>query len=187
MYRPAVGARQLNRLAPDATPTDYQLIRIEPKAVTLGAEIKNVDLAQPMSDALFAEVDAAFREWKVIIFRDQDVTKEQFLGFAERWGAIVEDSLPRQAANGGKIVPYSNAADNVAVFTRDERAQGLENIWHVDGSYRTAPVLGTMLAAVEVPHSAATPCSSTWPPPTTICRTPCVMRWRPFGPSTTGR
>lgn len=100
---------------------------------------------------MFAEIDAAFQEWKVIIFRDQKLTCDQLLAFAERWGTVVEDSLPRQVANGGDIVPCENRLDNVAIFTRDQEVQGLENIWHVDGSYRLAPVLGTMLAAVDVP------------------------------------
>lgn len=151
MYRPAVGARRLDRVAPDARATDYALIERKPICATIGVEIGNVDLSRPLPDPLFAEIDAAFREYKVIVFRDQDLTPDQFVAFAQRWGRVVEDSLPRQAEHGGAITPYEKPVDNVAIFTRDEKAMGLENIWHVDGSYRVAPVLGTMLAAVDVP------------------------------------
>ena len=151
MYRPPVGARQLDRLPPGALPSSYNHIEARPICATLGVEIGNVDLALPLSDGVFAEIDSAFREWKVLVFRDQRLTAGQLLAFARRWGAVVEDSLPRQVANGGEIVPCQSDLDNIAIFTCDEEVQGLENIWHVDGSYRRAPVLGTMLAAIEVP------------------------------------
>jgi taurine dioxygenase len=64
---------------------------------------------------------------------------------------VVEDSLPRQVAHDGRIVPLPRVVDNVLPFTRDGVVVGLENLWHCDGSYREAPVLGTMLRAVDVP------------------------------------
>ena len=151
MRRLPVGVRTLNRAEPGSVPADYQRIGIEPLGMTLGAVVTGVDLRGPLDDALFAEIDGAFKEWKVIVFRDQDITLEQQGAFASRWGVVVEDSLPRQVANGGRILPLPGVVDNVLPFTRDGVVVGLENLWHTDGSYREAPVLGTMLRAVDVP------------------------------------
>jgi taurine dioxygenase len=151
MRRLPVGVRTLNRAEPGSVPADYQRIGIEPLGMTLGAVVTGVDLRVPQDDALFAEIDGAFKEWKVIVFRDQDISLEQQGAFASRWGVVVEDSLPRQVANGGRILPLPRVIDNVLPFTRDGVVVGLENLWHTDGSYREAPVLGTMLRAVDVP------------------------------------
>src|SRR5579863_4712040 len=52
--------------------------RLEPKTITIaplnpviGAEIGGVDLSKPLSDAQFAEIEAAFNAHHVLIFRDQ--------------------------------------------------------------------------------------------------------------------
>jgi taurine dioxygenase len=152
MRRLPVGVRTLNRTEPGSVPQyDYQRIGIEPLAMTLGAVITGVDLSAPLDDEVFAEIDRAFKEWKVIVFRHQDITLEQQGAFASMWGEVVEDSLPRQVAHDGRIVALPNVVDNVLPFTRDGVVVGLENLWHCDGSYRESPVLGTMLRAVDVP------------------------------------
>src|SRR5271168_4288383 len=105
MRRLPVGVRTLDRAEPGSEPKRYQRIGIEPLAMTLGAVVTGVDLSLPLDDELFAEIDAAFKEWKVVIFRDQGITLEQQGAFASLWGVVVEDSLPRQVANGGQILP----------------------------------------------------------------------------------
>ena len=77
MQRLPVGVRTLNRVEPGSVPADYRRIRLEPLGMTLGAMVTGVDLSAPLDDALFAEIDLAFKEWKVIVFPDQDITLEQ--------------------------------------------------------------------------------------------------------------
>ena len=54
MYRPKVGARRLDRIAPDAPATDFALIDLTPICATIGVEIGGVDLSRPLPEALFA-------------------------------------------------------------------------------------------------------------------------------------
>jgi hypothetical protein len=49
----------------------YERIAVEPLSPTVGAEIRGVSLAEPLDDATFREIHAAFLDWKVIFFRDQ--------------------------------------------------------------------------------------------------------------------
>src|SRR5262249_40318867 len=62
-------------------------LRVEPLP-GVGAEICGVDLGSDISDAEFARMRAAYAEHGVIFFRDQDISEEQHVAFARRWGPI---------------------------------------------------------------------------------------------------
>ena len=66
----------------------YRTLDIQPLAGALGAEVHGIDLAGDIGEAQFAELRHAFGEYGVIFFRDQGLSPEQHIGFAERWGAI---------------------------------------------------------------------------------------------------
>ena len=61
-------------------------ITVSPVAPTVGAVVHGVDLSEPVDDELFAELNRALLEWKVLFFRDQDLTGEQHAAFAANWG-----------------------------------------------------------------------------------------------------
>lgn len=153
MYRFPVGPRTLNRTAPGVPGFDYRRVEIKPLGVTIGAEIVGLDLRKPLDDALFEELDAAFSEWKVLVFKDQHLSPAELAVLASRWGPIVQDSVPQQVAGGGEILRLPDPVDNVSVPKLDTpMPAGRENIWHCDGSYRTEPVLGTMMLSLQAPE-----------------------------------
>jgi taurine dioxygenase len=119
----------------------FDRIGIAPLAATIGAELSGVDLGH-LDDATFAEVERAFLAYKVIFFRDQDITTEQHLAFAERFGELEEHPFLRAKDGYQKIVE----------FAKDERVIGVENVWHHDVTWRTQPSLGSVLRAVDVPR-----------------------------------
>ena len=63
-------------------------LEVHPLAPAVGAELLGVDLAAPLDEAGFAEIRQAFHDHAVIFFRDQNLTPEQHLAFARRFGAI---------------------------------------------------------------------------------------------------
>ena len=63
-------------------------IEIIPTGAPAGAEIRGVDLAQPLDDATFAAVENAYNARGVIFFRDQNITPEQQVAFSRRFGEI---------------------------------------------------------------------------------------------------
>ena len=70
-----------------ATPdSGYRHIEIHPLSGAIGAEIQGVDIANGLSTAEFEEVQHAFSDFGVIFFRNQDLTPEQHIDFAQRWG-----------------------------------------------------------------------------------------------------
>jgi taurine dioxygenase len=118
----------------------FERIQVRPVGATLGAEIGGVDLAH-LDDAAFAELERAFLEYKVVFFRDQDLTSGEHLAFASRFGALEEHPF----------LPAAEGHREIVRFAKDERVVGVENVWHHDVTWRERPALGAVLRAREVP------------------------------------
>ena len=63
-------------------------IIINPTSGSIGAEISGVDLSVDLSDAVFSEIRQTFIEHGLIFFRNQELTPDDHLRFAKRWGEI---------------------------------------------------------------------------------------------------
>ena len=63
----------------------FEARRLSP---AIGAVLHGVDLSEPMDDALVAEIRKALLRYKVIFFRDQDITREQHIAFARKFGEL---------------------------------------------------------------------------------------------------
>ncbi len=61
---------------------------LAPLTPTIGAEIGGIDLARPLDVAALAALRRALLDWKVLFFRDQDITTEQHLAFARQFGEL---------------------------------------------------------------------------------------------------
>jgi alpha-ketoglutarate-dependent taurine dioxygenase len=133
----------------------FDRIGVLPLGTTCGAEVSGVELGD-VDDATFAELQRAFVEYKVLFFRDQDITTDQHLAFARRFGELEEHPF----------APAKQGYDMILELAKDERVKGVENVWHSDVTWRQIPSLGSVLRAVEVPGNGATRSSPTWRPPT---------------------
>jgi taurine dioxygenase len=136
------GPRRLRRLAPAAPDRPYRRFRLEPLGPLIGAEVRGVDLGAPLDPPLRDELHRAFLEWKVLFFRDQDITAGQQIAFARVWGELEQQRLtPDDPDAGGGIARY----------VKDARQAGFENAWHADMTGRPRPALGFVLRLLEGP------------------------------------
>lgn len=119
----------------------FDRIAVKPLAPSIGGEISGVDLREPLDDATFAEIERALLEYKVVFFRDQDLSMDQQADFARRFGPLEEHPF----------LPSPDGEPQVIRFEKDEQVVGVENIWHSDVSWREEPSLGSVLRAREVP------------------------------------
>lgn len=119
----------------------YETIEVTPASPAVGAEIGGVDLAK-LTDGQFVEIRQAFIDHGVVFFRDQALTPEQHLDFAERWGPI---NINRffQPVDG-----YPSIAE---VRKEPDQKINIGGGWHTDHSYDQVPALGSVLYAKEVP------------------------------------
>lgn len=122
----------------------YQHIEVSPIAGALGAEVTGVDLSEDQPDNVLGEVRQALLDNLVIVFRDQELTPEQQLRFARRWGDI-------------HLHPFMKGMDDypevleIIKTEKDERNFG--GGWHSDQMFSPQPAMGTMLYALEVPKA----------------------------------
>src|SRR5713226_1039874 len=123
---------------------DYRHIRVAPLSTHVGAEIAGVDLAAPVADETFGEIRQVFGEYGVVFFRDQHLTPEQHIAFAERFASI---DINRFFAT---VPGYPMIAE---VRKEPEQTRNIGGGWHTDHSYDEVPALGSMLYAREVPQT----------------------------------
>jgi taurine dioxygenase len=120
---------------------DYETIRVNPLTPTIGATIEGIDLARPMTDQQFTEVNRALANHLVIFFRDQRMSIEQHKALGRRFG-----ELHVHPVYGMKGHP------EVLEIKTDEKSKGVAGeVWHTDVSCDAQPPMGSILYMHEVP------------------------------------
>lgn len=111
-------------------------------AGALGAELSGLDLAQGCSAKQAAEIRQALLDYQVIFLRDQNLTPQQFLDFAEAFGEPIR-------------YPFVNGIEGfpsiIEVKKLEHEKVNFGGIWHSDTTYLDEPPMGTMLLSREVP------------------------------------
>jgi len=123
---------------------------------TLGAQVRGVDLTRLVPPEVFAEVEAAFARYAVLVFPEQPVTDEQQLAFSRLFGPL--EVNPNYAGARMRLRPdvadISNLDAKGRVLARDDR-RNLFNIgnqlWHTDSSFKRIPAKCSLLSARELP------------------------------------
>jgi taurine dioxygenase len=115
---------------------------IRPSSPVVGAEILGVDLSRPLTPEETGELREALNEHGVIFFRDQELTPEQHIAFAERFAPINVNRFFRSAPGHPQIAEVRKEPDQTT---------NIGGGWHTDHSYDEAPALGSILLAREVP------------------------------------
>ena len=108
----------------------------------IGAEISGIDLTQPLGDAQFEALNAAFVRHEVLVFRNQDITLEQQMAFARRFGELSIHPFSPNLDAQREVILLDYSADNPPALTDQ---------WHADETFRIAPPALTILRAHVLP------------------------------------
>jgi alpha-ketoglutarate-dependent taurine dioxygenase len=120
------------------------VLKVQPIAGALGAEIAGVDLGAELSDATIAEIRQALRDHLVIFFRNQDLAPARFLALARHFGTPIEYPFVKGIEGFPEII-------NVAKLEHETVNFG--GVWHADTTYLQEPPMATLLVAREVPEA----------------------------------
>lgn len=120
-----------------------------PLSPALGIEVMGVDLRRPIGATLLAQLREAWHEGLVILLRDQQLSEEDQVRFAECFGPL------------GRTINVHNTGKHPAVMLisnirKDGKPIGAlpdgEMQFHTDQCYVERPAAATMLYAIEVPR-----------------------------------
>ena len=114
----------------------YQTIRVDKLTPIIGAEIDGIDLSKPLKGAQLEEVQRALAENLVIFFREQNITKEQHLGFGRLFGDLhIHPAAPSEPGLPEMMIIHADKDS--------PRANG--EGWHTDVSCEALPPMGSIL------------------------------------------
>jgi alpha-ketoglutarate-dependent 2,4-dichlorophenoxyacetate dioxygenase len=132
-------------------------LTIAPVTPSFAAEIGDIDLSRPLSEAELAGVREAFANYAVLVFPSQQLTVEQHLAFAARFGPIersvasqMKDQTLRVRAD---IADIANLDAEGRIWGADSRLRQFQlgnRLWHTDSSFKQPTAYTSMLYARSV-------------------------------------
>ncbi len=138
-------------------------ITVEPLSEACGAEIKGVDLSQPLDAETVKAIEEAFHEHVVVVFRGQDLTEDDQKAFANYFGGLGDR---RRSPNGSTPGGSYDTPFMFVTNMKDETGEPLgafgdgEMWFHHDTSYYPEPHKATLLYAITLPSWGGNTCFS---------------------------
>jgi taurine dioxygenase len=114
-------------------------MKIVPLTGLLGAEIFGADMKNPDH---FDQIKHAFIQHSVVILRAQNISPDDQLAFARRWGDV----------NVNRFFTALDTHPEIAIVLKEADQTGaIGEEWHTDHAYDQIPALGSVLHAIETP------------------------------------
>ncbi|HEV8517897.1 MAG TPA: TauD/TfdA family dioxygenase [Burkholderiales bacterium] len=133
-------------------------IVVYPVTPSFAAEVGSVDLSQPLNATDLAAIETAFWKYAVLIFPEQQLTPDQHLAFAQKFGPIENDRVLDQKVTPHRLstsfADISNLAPDGEIWAEDSRQRMYKagnKLWHTDSSFRYLPGLCSLLYARRIP------------------------------------
>ena len=139
---------------------------VRPLTALIGAEVHGIDLTGPLEEETVGELRRSLLRWKVLFFRDQQITREQQIAFGRYFGEVTPAHPVQPAVAGAPLEIYGVDADNQRRNFHDlgRREEGRQQFvrrhvarcrgWHTDITFVQNPALASILLGVEVPEHA---------------------------------
>ncbi len=116
-------------------------MKISPVTDAIGATVSDIDLRRVDADDV-AELNAAWGDHGVLFFRDQELTPDDHIAFAEKFAEIDVNRFFQAVETHPNIAQVLKEAD---------QELNIGGGWHTDHSYDQIPARGSILLAREVP------------------------------------
>jgi taurine dioxygenase len=126
------------------TVTETTTLEVRPVAGLLGAELVDLDLSQPLDDAIVGEIHSALARYGVVFITGQHIGPEEHRTFARSLGEL-------------KLPPdyLENLADvgcpEISVISTDNQLAYTSDRWHSDVTWATEPPRYSVLHMQQMP------------------------------------
>ena len=121
---------------------------------SLGAEIRGVNLSNPLDQDTKSKVEAAWKVYGVLVFRDQDISDAEHVAFSRHFGELeILPETDRTDAAIPEIFVLSNVDSSGKILPAESDAVLFNSLtwsWHTDSCYRKIPSKGAILHGIEV-------------------------------------
>ena len=119
-------------------------IRVEPLTCAIGAELGNVSLGiAARTPELMAEIRELLLRYRVLFFRDQDISRAEHVAFARHFGELEDHPVAGSDPDHPGLVRIYKSPE-----VPNDR---YENAWHADATWREKPPFGCVLRCIECP------------------------------------
>ena len=126
----------------------YKHIRPVPRMPNFAAWIEGVDLRQPLSAPVQAELRQALFDFEVIFFAPQDIGTDQHVALAQVFGPL----------SAGSYFERKPGAPDVEMIVSDRDHPPAIDNWHTDISWKANPPLGTAIQITVTPPAGGNTC-----------------------------
>ena len=123
-------------------------IQVTPLTAAIGGEVSGVDLRTPLDDDMVGALRAALLDRLVLFFRDQPLSDDEHLAFAQRFGPL---SVPPLATK------YQDRPTVTVLDQVSPKGEGADE-WHSDNTFMDRPPMGSILRAVRLPAVGGDTC-----------------------------
>jgi taurine dioxygenase len=143
-------------LQPHAEAVSLDHIVVKPLTPVIGAVITGLDLRRPFTSAEKKKIDQALIDWKLLVFKNQDLTDEDQIRFSRQFGPL----LPAHPVSAGlpeyPEVWERHAKDYNPRYRPDRTKPTIEGLrdyrgWHTDITFVANPNSFTILRGTNVP------------------------------------
>ncbi len=126
-------------------------MEIRPIEKHIGAEVVGIDV-RTITDEAFSEMYKAFVENTVLLIRNQELTKDEFLEYSRRFGPL-EPHASKKTRDAEHPELTVMIAEPAKMVSKDGepilmRGEG----WHTDTPYWEKPAKATQLYSIEIPN-----------------------------------
>ena len=129
-----------------------------PSGESLGARVEGIDLAQPLSNESFRQLEQALGQFGVLSYPRQTLTSLQLKNFAERFGRLeINVANAYQEPGLPEVMILSNKIENGKPLGLADAGQD----WHTDMSYSSMIAFTNVLYGIEIPHRNGEPLGNT--------------------------
>ena len=135
-------------------PVGFEVRKLSPAC---GAEIVGLDLRQTLPEQTVHDLQEVWNDNVVLVFRDQDLTEEDQLRFAGRFGPLGERKKPPEAlaSRTRGVLQTGNhvmLVSNMMIDGKPVGSFGDGDMWyHIDSGYTERPYKYTFLYGLELP------------------------------------
>jgi alpha-ketoglutarate-dependent taurine dioxygenase len=133
-------------------------LTVEPITPIIGAEISGVDLRQPLDEAVAGEIREALNQWRVVVFRDQDIDNDQLKAFGRAAFGPLTPAHPIAEGLDDHPEIWERAIDEYRTrrAENDTRPPGARpprdyKGWHIDITFVANPNAYSILHGTQIP------------------------------------